>query len=70
MGKTIAVQTFLANREFYHPICAKMVATDLCLAKTNEDVSSSKKKKISLLAVGAAVVLAAAVGMALRRGKR
>lgn len=29
MGKDIAVSTFLANKDSYHPIAAKMVATDL-----------------------------------------
>ncbi|KNC55175.1 leukotriene A4 hydrolase [Thecamonas trahens ATCC 50062] len=31
IGKDIAVATFTANRERYHPICAKMVAKDLGL---------------------------------------
>ena len=30
-GKEIAVETFKANHQFYHPICAKMVARDLGL---------------------------------------
>ena len=29
MGKRMAVQTFVENKEIYHPICAKMVARDL-----------------------------------------
>jgi leukotriene-A4 hydrolase len=29
MGKRVAVQTFVENKEIYHPICAKMVARDL-----------------------------------------
>ena len=71
MGKEIAVKTFLANREFYHPIAAKMVATDMSVGKANEDDDGkSKKKSVSLAVVGAVVVLAAAVGIALRRGKR
>lgn len=74
MGKEIAVKTFLANREFYHPIAAKMVATDMSVGKANEDdddgESKSKKKSVSLAVVGAVIVVAAAVGIALRRGKR
>eukprot|EP00984_Skeletonema_dohrnii_P028314 scaffold18247_cov102-Skeletonema_dohrnii-CCMP3373.AAC.3 len=71
MGKEIAVKTFLENREFYHPIASKMVATDMSVGKTEEDgESKSKKKGISLMAVGAVIVVAAAVGIALRRGKR
>jgi leukotriene-A4 hydrolase len=30
-AKELAVETFTANRHNYHPICAKMVATDLQL---------------------------------------
>jgi len=73
MGKEIAVTTFLANREFYHPIAAKMVATDMSVGKANAEddgESKSKKKSVSLAVVGAVVVLAAAIGIALRRGKR
>jgi leukotriene-A4 hydrolase len=29
MGKTTAVQTFVENKDIYHPICAKMVSRDL-----------------------------------------
>ena len=29
IGKRIAVQTFVENRDIYHPICSKMVARDL-----------------------------------------
>jgi leukotriene-A4 hydrolase len=73
MGKDIAVKTFLANRDFYHPIAAKMVATDMSVGKTEDGESKSKKKKgITLMAVGvgAVVVGVAAVGIALRRGRR
>ena len=73
MGKDIAVKTFLANRDFYHPIAAKMVATDMSVEKTEDGESKSKKKKgITLMAVGvgAVVVGVAAVGIALRRGRR
>jgi leukotriene A-4 hydrolase/aminopeptidase len=29
MGKSTAIQTFVENKDIYHPICAKMVARDL-----------------------------------------
>jgi hypothetical protein len=29
MGKATAIQTFVENKDIYHPICAKMVARDL-----------------------------------------
>jgi len=73
MGKDVALKTFLANREFYHPIAAKMVAVDMSVGKSKDEDESSKSKKkkgISLVAVGAAIVVVAAVGIALRRGKR
>jgi hypothetical protein len=28
-GKTLAKETFVKNKSFYHPICAGMVAKDL-----------------------------------------
>lgn len=31
MGRDLAVQVFLDHADFYHPICAKLVATDLCV---------------------------------------
>jgi len=70
MGKDIALKTFLANREFYHPIAAKMVANDMSVGKSQDGESKRKKKGISLIVVGAAIVVVAAVGIALRRGKR
>jgi leukotriene-A4 hydrolase len=29
MGKEMAIETFTKNSKIYHPICRKMVATDL-----------------------------------------
>jgi leukotriene-A4 hydrolase len=71
MGKDIAVSTFLENKDFYHPIAAKMVASDL-------DPSKSEKKKeggvlSSLqnpLVLGGVLAISAAVGIALLRGKK
>jgi hypothetical protein len=36
MGRSAAVETFLKYKNFYHPICSKMIATDLCLADTTK----------------------------------
>mmetsp|Transcript_21845 Transcript_21845/g.27840 ORF Transcript_21845/g.27840 Transcript_21845/m.27840 type:complete len:117 (-) Transcript_21845:71-421(-) len=44
-GKQIAVQTFLDNKDFYHPIAAKMLAGDLGATvseESNETESESK----------------------------
>jgi hypothetical protein len=41
MGKSAAVATFLNNKDFYHPICSKMIATDLCVADTAKTTSTS-----------------------------
>jgi leukotriene-A4 hydrolase len=73
MGKDLAVSTFLAHKDFYHPICAKMIASDLRIERTN-----SSERALSLaewlptvtwtLAVAAGV---AVVGISLaRRQKR
>ncbi|KAL7535361.1 hypothetical protein ACHAXR_007013, partial [Thalassiosira sp. AJA248-18] len=73
MGKDIAVSTFLENKDFYHPIAAKMVATDL------DSTSKSEKKKScgglvsnlqKPLVIGGILALSAAIGIALIRGKR
>lgn len=36
MGKDLAVDAFLKNKDFYHPICAKMIASDLQLAASKK----------------------------------
>eukprot|EP00584_Thalassiosira_punctigera_P013610 CAMPEP_0172574672 /NCGR_PEP_ID=MMETSP1067-20121228/136821_1 /TAXON_ID=265564 ORGANISM="Thalassiosira punctigera, Strain Tpunct2005C2" /NCGR_SAMPLE_ID=MMETSP1067 /ASSEMBLY_ACC=CAM_ASM_000444 /LENGTH=665 /DNA_ID=CAMNT_0013367305 /DNA_START=11 /DNA_END=2008 /DNA_ORIENTATION=- len=72
MGRDVAVSTFLGNRDFYHPIAAKMVASDL------DSTKSEKKKTLGglvcglprPLVIGGVLVLSAAVGVALLRGKR
>jgi len=67
-GKELAISTFLSKKDFYHPICAKMVASDLL---------PSKKKKRSVtreiahhLLVGATVGFAVAIGMSILRGRK
>jgi len=72
IGKELAVTTFFKHKDFYHPICAKMVISDF---------KSSQKKKKSFgnfvseklqnpLVLGSILALSAAVGIALLRGKR
>lgn len=65
MGRQFAVSTFLANKDFYHPICVKMVAQDL-------KISSQVDKRDGLnplvvMGVGAAL---AGVAFALVRASR
>mmetsp|Transcript_3578 Transcript_3578/g.8032 ORF Transcript_3578/g.8032 Transcript_3578/m.8032 type:complete len:431 (+) Transcript_3578:381-1673(+) len=73
MGRDIAVSTFLENKDFYHPIAAKMVASDLDTTKSEEKrtlfgclVSKPKEPFV----IGGIVALSAAIGIALLRGKR
>jgi len=37
MGRKIAIDVFLRNRDFYHPIAAKLIASDLLLPVTEEN---------------------------------
>ena len=60
MGKQLAVTAFLQNKSFYHPICAKMVATDLMLAGdegSNKGITSMSLIKWAIV-VGAVAVTA------------
>ena len=73
MGKDIAVKTFLKHRDFYHPVCAKMLAKDLELdadgiAKKKSD--KFQKKMQRLLFIGALSATVAAIGVGLFRGKK
>jgi leukotriene-A4 hydrolase len=63
MGKDLAVSTFLQHKDFYHPIATKMIATDL-------SVGMKKKDMPNPWIVGSIAVAAAAVGLALLRGRR
>jgi len=82
MGKDIAVSTFLANKESYHPIAAKMVATDLRAAylsgndiggKENSDTmtscSGSYSRNILLVSLLAVSVAAVAFSRVNRKAK-
>lgn len=76
MGRNIAVKTFVKHRDFYHPVCAKMLAKDLEVGD-NRDASVDAKKAKNLtmprqkhLVIGALIVVASTIGIALYRGKR
>ena len=75
MGKELAVSTFIENRDFYHPIAAKMIATDLDEAtkKAKGSGPGGTELKIFLkkpLVVGGILALSTAISIALLRGKR
>lgn len=81
IGKEIAVQTFLANKDFYHPIGAKMVASDLMLSiktqtkdagrdSNNDKSGANKRMDFSGRILWAAGAAAAAVAFAIIRRKR
>lgn len=84
MARQIAIDTFLKNYAFYHPICRKMVAQDLQLTSTLkrltegggevEEAQTDKAKKQILTTVGlglavAAVAIVALVVLKRRAGK-
>jgi leukotriene-A4 hydrolase len=66
--KDLAVRLFLDNKDFYHPIGAKMIASDLLIGKEEKGSFTTKNKKLAL-AMGAAVV-AVVVGFVVLRRKR
>lgn len=59
--RVLAVDTFLQNQDFYHPICAKMVATDLQLDK------KKKQKRQMYMAVGVAAAAGCVMVMLTRK---
>jgi leukotriene-A4 hydrolase len=72
MAKELAVETFLDHADFYHPICAKMIAQDLMVAELG--THQRKQGGLSLVQVLVWSVAASglvAVGVVLfRRSKR
>ena len=44
-GRELAIGTFAANKTSYHPICRKMVASDLEKAMKKPDLKSPLSKK-------------------------
>jgi leukotriene-A4 hydrolase len=67
MGKDLAVTTFLANKDFYHPICAKMVAADLSVGGGKQQSASIIPSKTSLLWLCGLLAVATAGFVLLRR---
>ena len=61
--KNLAIETFLQHQDFYHPICAKMVAGDLQIDKKKQ------QKRQLWMAVGVAAV-AAGIMLVLTRKRR
>ena len=66
MGRALAVSTFLANKDFYHPICVKMVAQDL---KVSGEVTAARKGVNPMIVIGVGAALAG-VAVALVRARR
>lgn len=66
MGRDLAVATFLQHKDFYHPICAKMVAIDLKV--TGKELQPPPT--INPWFLTGAAVLASGIVIALLRGKR
>jgi Leukotriene A4 hydrolase, C-terminal len=74
MAHELAVETFLDNADFYHPICAKMVAHDLMVAEAGQRKVYEGKRRGPLWQVlgwsAAATGLVALGVVLLRRSKR
>ena len=70
MGKAIAVEAFLQNKDFYHPICVKMIASDLSIPEGKPFPNSSDNKKIVLKYVAIALAVTGLVGIVMSRRKR
>jgi len=68
MGKQLAVIAFLQNKDFYHPICAKMIASDLKAAGGGSWWSVKGTEVLKWAVVVGAV--AAAVGFVLARRRK
>jgi len=58
MGKSMATYTFLTNKDFYHPICAKMIASDLMLSKNR----SSRTVSMRTASLGVLAAVAFSLG--------
>lgn len=66
-SQALAISTFLANADFYHPIASKMLASDLSVGGSKAKRGGKTKK---LLVAGALVAVIVGIGMALVRSKR
>ncbi|CAB9526220.1 Leukotriene A-4 hydrolase [Seminavis robusta] len=57
MASDLAVETFLANKHIYHPICTKMVASDLSVSvEEKASILESPYFKVSVVVAAVAVV--------------
>lgn len=74
MGRDLAVDAFLKNKDFYHPICAKMIASDLKLTAAkpaNEPVPSTSDDSNSYWKMAAIVgAIAVTTSLILSRRKK
>ena len=68
MGKQVAVSTFLKHKDFYHPICAKMIAADLRTDILEED-SPPTERNFLMTMVGSICVVSTAALVLFRQRK-
>jgi len=66
MGSDLAVTTFLGHKHIYHPICAKMVASDLSVTDDSSAFWKTSSFRVSVAVASAAVV----VGVIMMRRKK
>ena len=72
MGRELAVDAFLKNKDFYHPICAKMIASDLKLtavkpSNETDDHRSSSDSYWKMAAVVGAIAVTASLVLSRRK---
>lgn len=70
MAKDIAVKTFLKHRDFYHPVCAKMLAKDLEVDEVMQRTDAKTKDPSRKYLLVGALAVASVIGFALIRGKK
>lgn len=68
MGSDLAVKTFLAHKDIYHPICSKMVASDLSVSAGGS--GSTWDTKSFFKAAMAVAAVAVVAGFVLTRRKK
>lgn len=69
MGIDLALDAFLQNKDFYHPICAKMIAMDLKIApaKQTNETDQNRPNSIWKLSIIIGTIAATAGLLILRR---
>ena len=60
-GQELALGTFAANKDIYHPICRKMVASDMAKAMDRKKEAASSEEYRAGLSFGLGVAAAVAV---------